>query len=130
MDLENSTHIIRADLFELPLGSSVYDGAIVGFLLSHLTTEEIDAFFDRLKTILKLVAELAIFDSVWSPVRSPHREKQGFEERFLNDGRSFQVYKNYFERTEFEDIFEKQGFKIRSSYTGKVFIAAIADRSA
>jgi ubiquinone/menaquinone biosynthesis C-methylase UbiE len=130
LDLENYTHIIQGDLFELPLDSSVYDGAIVGFLLSHFTAEEIDSFFDRLKTILKPTAELAVIDSLWSSARSPHRKKQGFEERFLNDGRSFQVYKNYFERIEFESMFEKQDFKIRSSYAGKVFIAAIADRSA
>ena len=68
--------------------------------------------------------------SQWSPARSLHHEKQGFEERFLNDGRSFRVYKRYFDQAEFEDMFDNQDFKILSSYVGKVFIAALADRDA
>ena len=130
LGMRESTQIIRGDLFDLLLGPSTYDGAIVGFLISHFTTGEVEAFFRRLRKILKPAAELVIIDSVWSPVRSLHCEKEGFVERVLNDGRSFRIYKRYFEKTEFEFIFESQGFKVRYSYVGKVFIAAIATRVA
>ncbi len=125
LGLQSSTHLIQGDLFELPLGSSVYDGAIVGFLLSHFASDEREAFFRRLRTILKPTAELAVIDSIWSPARSLHRNKRGFERRVLNDGRGFRVYKRYFERSEFEDMFRIWGFEIRSLYIGKVFIAGL-----
>jgi hypothetical protein len=111
----------------MPLPSSAYDCAVIGFLLSHFTDEERATFFRRLKSVLKADAPLAVFDSLWSEVRQPYRKKESYESRTLSDGRSFKVYKKYFEASEFESMLVTEGFTVKDLYVGDLFIAATAE---
>ena len=118
---------IQGDFFDVALETSRYDCALVGFLLSHLTSEQEQVFFGKLKEILKTNSQLMFIDSVWNERRGQYREKEGIQERALNDGRTYRIYKRYFEGSDVEQMFKRYGFEVKSYYVGEAFIAAIAE---
>jgi gamma-glutamylcysteine synthetase len=77
----------------------------------------------RLKQILKPDGQLMLVDSAWSDMRSRYRKKEGMQERVLNDGRKFSVYKRYFDRADIMIIFERYRFRLKSYYIGDVILA-------
>ena len=71
-----------------------------------------------------------VIDSCWSKRRKASgREKEGEQERTLNDGRVFRIYKKYFDETNFNTMLKRHQFSIETLHVGKLFIAAIAQRS-
>ncbi|MFW9997344.1 MAG: class I SAM-dependent methyltransferase [Candidatus Odinarchaeota archaeon] len=117
--------IIQGDLFEVKLETSTYDSALIGFLLSHLTLEQEETFFLKLKRILKPSSQLVFIDSAWNDERRKYRKKEGIQERVLNDGRTFNVYKRYFNKTDIEVMFSNYNFEISDSHVGKAIVSAI-----
>ena len=126
-ELGVTASFIQGDFFDAALETLKYDCALVGFLLSHLTVEQEQVFFGKLKEILKTNSQLMFIDSVWNKRREQFREKEGIQERILNDGRTFRIYKRYFEGSDVERMFEAYGFEVKSHYVGEAFIAAIAE---
>jgi ubiquinone/menaquinone biosynthesis C-methylase UbiE len=121
---------VQGNVFDVTLEPAAYDCAMVGFLLSHFTQEREDAFFQRLKSALKPAAQVMVIDSCWSKRRKASgREKEGKQERTLNDGRVFRIYKKYFDETNFNTMLKRHQFSIETLHVGKLFIAAIAQRS-
>lgn len=120
--------IIQGDLFEVSLPEASYDSCLLGFLLSHLTDPQIDALFERLRTILRPRSEIAVIDSAWSEARRPHCERDSFVRRSVPSGRSFMIRKKYYDRAELESLLLRQGLMPRAEYTGNVFIAMLAYR--
>jgi len=129
LGLEAVARTIRGDVFGVPLPEAGYDAGMLGFLLSHLTVDETDALFDRVRTVLRPHSELAVIDSVWSDARKPYRQRDGFERRTLADGHSFSIRKRYYDRPELEALVTRHGFAPRSVYSGNVFIAMLAQRA-
>jgi len=127
--IETTVRFIRGNIFDEEMEASVFDCALIGFLLSHLSAEREGALFKKLKEILKPDARLMVIESVWSEKRKGYRQKTGIENRVLNDGRSFRVYKKYFEQTEVEEMLESHLFAIESIYVGEMLIAAVAERT-
>ena len=127
MGVTDTPSFIQGDFFDVALETSKYDCALVGFLLSHLTFEQEQVFFGKLKEILKANSQLMFIDSVWNKRREQCREKEGIQERVLNDGRTFRIYKRYFEGSDVEQMFKRYGFEVKSHYVGEAFIAAIAE---
>lgn len=121
-------HFIRGNFFDVELPAAAYDCALIGFLLSHLVQEQEEALFSKLGEILKPTAQLMVIDSAWSEKREGHRRKAGIEERTLEDGRTFRVYKKYFEHSEIHEMLKEHGFIVKSFYGGDMLLAAIADR--
>lgn len=121
---------IQGDLFRVRLVEAGYDAAMVGFLLSHLTEHQTKALFDGLGPLLRPLATLAVVDSAWSDEKSLYRQREGFERRALDDGRSFVIRKKYFDRDGLKALLDQHGFQVQSVYVGKVFIAALATRIA
>ncbi len=117
--------LINGDFFNFKIAKDSYDSAFIGFLVSHLTPDDENIFFDKLKGILKPNAKVLIFDSTWSPIRKGIRAKQGYHERILNDGRKFVIYKRYFTRADITRMCKKHGLKLDSLHMGKVFFAAL-----
>ena len=126
LGLKNISNFIQGDFLDVNLETSKYDCALVGFLLSHLTHEQEKTFWGRLKEILKTNSQLMFIDSAWNKKRKQYREKEGIQERVLNDGRTFKVYKRYFKKSDVKEMFERYNFVIKSYYIGDAFIAAIA----
>jgi ubiquinone/menaquinone biosynthesis C-methylase UbiE len=125
--MTDRSSFIQGDFFDIALETSKYDCALVGFLLSHLTFEQEEVFFGKLKEILKTNSQLMFIDSVWNKRREQWREKEGIQERVLNCGRIFRIYKRYFEGSDVEQMLKRYGFEIKSYYVGEAFIAAIAE---
>ena len=127
LGLEESVNFIQRDFFEIPLELSVFDCAFVGFLLSHFTAKQEEAFFLKLQRILKPNGKLLFIDSAWNKERQKHRKKEGIQERVLNDGRVFKIYKRYFDKLDIEKMFQRYNFEIKACYVGKAMISIIAE---
>ena len=129
LGLADISSFIQGDFLDVNLETCKYDCALMGFFLSHLTSEQEEAFFEKLVAILKTNPQLMFIDSAWNKRRQRYREKEGIQERVLNvnDGRIFRIYKRYFEKSDVEEMFEKHDFEVISCYTGDALIAAVAE---
>jgi len=127
-ELSGRSHFIRGSFFDVELRRGICDSALVGFLLSHLAREREAAFLKRLDRILRTSAQLMVIDSLWSERRRKHRSRESVQERALNDGRTFRVYKRYLDRSDVEAVLAGSGFAIRSVCVGGMFIAAVGER--
>lgn len=127
LGLLDTSNFIQGDFLDVSLGTSEYDCVLAGFLLSHLTLEQERAFFGKLEEILKTNSQLMLIDSAWNKKRQRYREKEGLQERILNDGRTFRIYKRYFEKSDVEQMLERHSFRISSCHVGDALIAAIAE---
>ncbi len=123
LGLKHKCHFVQGNFLEICLENNTFDSAFLGFFISHLCKEVEQVFFLILKKILKPDAQIMLIDSTWSKKRQKYRKKESMQERVLNDGRRFTVYKRYFDKSAIEEMFEKYLFKIESSYTGDVFLA-------
>jgi ubiquinone/menaquinone biosynthesis C-methylase UbiE len=127
LGLADLSSLIQGDFLDVNLEASKYDCALVGFLLSHLTLEQEKTFFRKLEEILKANPQLMFIDSAWNKRRQRYREKEGLQQRVLNGGRIFRVYKRYFDKSDVEGMFKRYNFEVVSYYTGEALIAAIAE---
>jgi ubiquinone/menaquinone biosynthesis C-methylase UbiE len=119
---------IRSNYFDASFSDDCFDSALLGFLVSHLTDTLVQRFFSKLLRILRKDSELLLIDSAWSKERRNHRQKDGIQDRTLNDGKSFKVYKRYFEKSEIVDILSSFGFSIQHCYFGKAFFVVYSVR--
>ena len=71
------------------------------------------------------VAAFIFLDSVWSDERAKTRQKAGMQERFLNDGRRFEIYKRYFDREDILYMEEKHDLTLEVLHYGRVFLAVL-----
>ena len=118
--------LVRADGFSLPFAPNTFDRCFVGFFLSHLDDERIMALLRHVKPMLKATGQLAIVDSAWTELRKKQgRERISVQERRLNGGGEFKVFKRYFTPEELEKILSRAGFSTRSLAAGQVFLCAI-----
>jgi ubiquinone/menaquinone biosynthesis C-methylase UbiE len=125
LGLTTLSNFVQGDFLDVKLELAQYDCALVGFFLSHLASEQEKAFFGRLE-ILKPNPQLMVIDSAWNKRRQRYRAKEGIQERVLNDGQVFKIYKRYFEEADVEGMFERYGFAVVSCYVGEALIAAVA----
>jgi ubiquinone/menaquinone biosynthesis C-methylase UbiE len=129
LGLTGASRFIQGNVFDVTLEPTAYDCALVGFLLSHLTQEQEEAFFQKLKAALKPAAQVMVIDSYWSERRkNGGREKEGEQERILNDGRPFKIYKKYFDESDVNEMLARHQFTCESLHVGDMFIATIANR--
>ena len=124
LGLEHKCRCVKSSLFEHPFDDSSFDRALVGFILSHVTMEDEDRLFEVLKSILRPDGKFLIMDSMWSEERSRTRRKDGRQQRTLNDGRTFDIYKRYFDQADFEGLSARHGLNLTILHEGRVFIAA------
>jgi len=127
LGLADISSFVQGDFLDIKLEASKYDCALVGFLLSHITLEQEKTFFRKLEENLKANPQLMFIESAWNKRRQRYQEKEGVQERVLNNGRIFRVYKRYFDKPAVEEMFEWYKFEVISYYTGEAIIAAIAE---
>jgi ubiquinone/menaquinone biosynthesis C-methylase UbiE len=127
LGLRNKCHFVKGDFFVVDFDNCLFDSVVIGFLVSHLTLEKEGSFFAKLKKILKPQAQLLLIDSVWSRKRLTHRKKEGIQERVLNDGRIFTIYKRYFDKSDIEGMFGRYGFNLLSYYMGDVMLVVMGE---
>lgn len=129
LGLRHLATIVQGDVFEVLLPSAAFDSALIGFFLSHLTDEQIERLFARVREAVRPDAAVAIVDSGWSDVRAPFCRRDGFERRPTPGGRAFRIRKRYFTRNEIEEMLRVRGFRVELAYEGDVFVAIAARRS-
>jgi ubiquinone/menaquinone biosynthesis C-methylase UbiE len=129
LGLAGVSRFVQGNIFDVALEPAAYNCALVGFLLSHFTSEQENAFFQKLKTSLKPAAQLMIIDSCWSERRQAGgKKRKGEQERILNDGRTFQIYKKYFSESDINELLTRHQFTCESLHVGDMFIATVARR--
>jgi SAM-dependent methyltransferase len=97
----NRCALVRGDVFDFDFAPGVYDCALIGFLLSHLSEPDEAALFERVRTMLRPSGRFLILDSAWTELRAKFNRKEERQERRLNDGTRFEIYKRYLDR---EDV--------------------------
>lgn len=123
LGVEEICRLVQEDFFKATIEDFLFDSAIVGFFVSHLSSELEQLFFRKLKKILKPNGSLMLIDSAWSKKRGQFRKKEGVQERALNDGRTFTIYKRYFDKSDVKEMFKRHHFKLDSYYMGDLFLA-------
>ena len=123
LDATRAVSIVQADVFEYPFDQHAYDSAFVGFLISHVTDEQEQLLFERLRAMLAAGGGFLIFDSVWSPQRARFNAKVERQERRLNDGSHFEVYKRYLDRDDCARWVEQYGVSVSIEHDGTAFVA-------
>ena len=126
LDSDICINLIKGDFFDIRFLSKIYNTTLTAFLISHLDEEHTHIFFRKIKSILKPRAEMLWIDGSWSRKRARYREKEGFQERALNDGRRFSIFKKYFEKEEVYNLLKKYNLDLCSLYMGDVFFTAHA----
>ncbi len=116
---------VQGDFFGQDFGRDAFDMAVIGCFLSHVPEDMEQAFFTKLKGMLKPGGRFLVLDSIWNDERAKAREKVGAHERTLNDGRQFEIYKRYFVEDDFKAMAETSGVSMEVVYAGRVFIVAV-----
>ena len=88
-----SAEFVQADAVPLPFADGSFDRVFTGHFYGHLDAAEREAFLAEARRVAR---ELIVVDSA---VRPDH-EREEVQERILNDGSAFEVYKRYFDGPE------------------------------
>ena len=124
LDLAARCDFVRGNVLEQSYGTGVYDSALMGFLMSHLTEDQGKGLLAAVRASLRPGGRLVLIDSVWSAERANTRSKSGMQTRRLNDGRAFEIFKRYFTEEDLLEIGEGSGFRMRMLHNGRVFLCA------
>jgi ubiquinone/menaquinone biosynthesis C-methylase UbiE len=81
---------VKADAIPLPFSDDAFDRVFTGHFYGHLDGAARAAFLAEAR---RVASELIVVDSA---VRPDH-EREEVQERILNDGSAFEVYKRYFD---------------------------------
>jgi ubiquinone/menaquinone biosynthesis C-methylase UbiE len=119
---------VQGDFLNIMFKPSTFDSTFVGFLLSHVTPDQEKSFFYNLERVLKPDSQVMLVDSAWNRLRQKYTEKECMQKRVLNDGRTYTVYKRYFEKQDIMRMCERYHLKIESGFTGTAFIVAVLKR--
>jgi hypothetical protein len=115
---------LQGDFFAHEFDRDAYDCALVGFFLSHLTEAQEGVLFAALKNMLDSSSgHFVILDSAWSAERARFNAKAERQERRLNDGKRFEIYKRYFDQQDLSGWAKKYGATISIEHFGTAFFA-------
>ena len=106
---------VRGDALELPFPHGSFERLFTSFFYGHLENHDRTAFLDEAK---RLAGELVVVDSALHEGVEPVE----WQERVLNDGSRWQVYKRFFEP---EELAEELGGG-RPLFAGRWFVAVQA----
>jgi demethylmenaquinone methyltransferase/2-methoxy-6-polyprenyl-1,4-benzoquinol methylase len=82
--------LVSGDALVLPFADDSFDRLFTGHFYGHLEGSDRDAFLAEAHRVAR---ELVIVDSA----RRPEHEPEEWQERILNDGSRYEVYKRFFE---------------------------------
>lgn len=106
---------VQGDALELPFADGSFERVLTSFFYGHLEEEDRDAF---LREARRVAHELVVVDSALHDGVEPVE----WQERILNDGSHWQVYKRYFEP---DSLAEELGGG-RTLFAGRWFVAVQA----
>jgi ubiquinone/menaquinone biosynthesis C-methylase UbiE len=124
LGIVNRCLFVKADLFAGEvLPQVVFDSALIGFLVSHISEADEHVVFESLRRMLEPSGEFLILDSAWSDLRAQFNGRIEQQERRVNDGRKFEIYKRYIDRTDIEPWVERFRIAIRIEHFGPALCA-------
>jgi demethylmenaquinone methyltransferase/2-methoxy-6-polyprenyl-1,4-benzoquinol methylase len=85
-----SAEFVQGDALDLPFGAAEFDRVFIGHFYGHLVQHERERFLAEAR---RVALELVVVDAV----TRPDRQAEEVQERLLNDGTTWTVYKRYFE---------------------------------
>jgi ubiquinone/menaquinone biosynthesis C-methylase UbiE len=90
---------VQGDATTLPFEDGAFDRVFTGHFYGHLEAGVRERFLAQAR---RVAPELVVVDSAWAGPRGevPSHAREEWQERILNDGSSFRVYKRYFEPDE------------------------------
>lgn len=106
---------VQGDAVELPFADDSFERVLTSFFYGHLEEDDRDAF---LREARRVAGELVVVDSALHDGVEPVE----WQERILNDGSRWQVYKRYFEP---DSLAEELGGG-RTLFAGRWFVAVQA----
>lgn len=113
----------QGDFFDQAFDQAAYDSVLVGFFLSHLSEDQEAVLFDALRMMVESAGRFLILDSAWSLERASVNAKVERQERRLNDGTPFEIYKRYCDRSDFERWAKEYSVRLRIEHFGQAFYA-------
>jgi len=103
---------VQADLEQLPIAEHCFDVVALGFWFSHQPRQQYEAFFDRMRRLIRPDGTLWLIDNN-PPAEGPTLDSTGidksgnhYKRRYLDNGDAYIILKNYFEREDLAGIFE------------------------
>jgi len=115
--------LIHGDFFDHEFDSHSYDCALVGFFLSHLTEIQEHSLFSALRNMLGTAGRFLVLDSAWSPARTRHNVKVERQQRRLNNGTPFDIYKRYCDRDDVLSWADRYHATLSIEHFGAAFFA-------
>jgi ubiquinone/menaquinone biosynthesis C-methylase UbiE len=125
VDSERVTYVL-ADLFTWQPDRE-YDAVVFCFWISHVPLERLDGFLQTVARALRPGGKFFFVDGRREPLTTaadhvlPEAGVQTMT-RKLNDGRAFEIVKNYFEPTELAGYFQRAGLEVSVRETATFFI--------
>lgn len=123
LDVGGRTTLVEGDVLAHGFASHAFDSALIGFLISHLTFAEEERLFQQLKGLLADGGRFLILESAWSLERARVNKKIERQERHLNDGTRFEIYKRYIDRQDILDWTTRYGVDVSIEHFGTAFVA-------
>ena len=121
-------HYEQADIFAWqPQKSQRYDVVFFSFWLSHVPPERFRAFWDLVRSALKPEGRVFLIDSRFNPTSTArdHRLESPLSTtaaRRLNDGRTYEIIKRFYEPQQLEDQLATLGWQFEIQQTAHHFI--------
>jgi ubiquinone/menaquinone biosynthesis C-methylase UbiE len=123
VDAPERISIVQDDVLEYPFPARAFDSALIGFLISHLTDDQERVLFERLRAMLDTRGRFLILDSAWSLERARFNAKVERQQRRLNDGTRFEIYKRYVDRQDVDAWAERHAVELSVEHFGTAFVA-------
>ncbi len=110
-----SAEFVHGDALELPFPDSAFDRVLTAHFYGHLEHDDRAAFLAEARRVAR---ELVVVDSALRPDRVPEE----WQERILDDGSRWEVYKRYFT----PEVLAKELGGGRTLHAGAWFVAVAA----
>lgn len=126
-DNRANIYIFKSDMLELTINDiSGYDYVVLGYIMGHLTPSMQDCVFKKIDKWLNNNGKVFLVDSLLHD-DLVKEEKSGVIQKRSVDGKEYNIYKKYFEKSELDMICSKNDYQIISemSFYGKYFAGLI-----
>lgn len=123
---------VQADLFTWR-PERVYDAVFFGFWISHVPLERLDGFLTSVAKMLRPGGKVFFVDGRREPTSTaadhqlPEQDSQVMI-RKLNDGRAFEIVKNFYDPTDLAARCERAGFEMSVRESATYFLYASGTR--
>lgn len=123
-EYSSQINTIQADIFRWKPPAR-YNVVFFSFLLSHVPRDKFEAFWEMVRSALDFEGRVYLIDSLYNPGSTAWDHElsaSGVEERKLNNGRRFNVIKNFYTRASLAEALNKLGWDVSLKETPNFFL--------